>query len=75
MTETWDKVLGGKMQFAKTDEEMLQMTLAHIDAKRAALNLPVYDPKRFGRSGDARTLALEELPEAEMADALYGGSR
>jgi carbon-monoxide dehydrogenase catalytic subunit len=75
MTETWDKVLGGKMQFAKTDEEMLQMTLAHIDAKRAALNLPAYDPKRFGRSGDARMLALEELPEAEMADALYGGVR
>jgi hypothetical protein len=49
--------------------------LAHIDAKRAALNLPVYDPKRFGRSGDARTLAMEELPEAEMAEALYGGAR
>jgi anaerobic carbon-monoxide dehydrogenase catalytic subunit len=75
MTETWDKVLGGKMDFAKTDEEMLQKTLAHIDAKRAALNLPVYDPNRFGRSGDARMLALEELPEAEMAEALYGGAQ
>ena len=75
MTETWDQVLGGKMQFAKTDEEMLQMTLAHIDAKRAALNLPVYDPKRFGRSGDARMEAVMALPEAELADALYGGAR
>ena len=75
MVRRWRNVLGGKMEFAKTDEEMLQKSLAHIDAKRAALNLPVYDPKHFGRSGDARMLALEALPEEEMAEALYGGAK
>jgi carbon-monoxide dehydrogenase catalytic subunit len=75
MSETWDKVLGGKMEFVKSDEEMLQRTLAHIDAKRAALGLPVYDPQRFGRSGDTRMQTVVDLPEAEMAEALYGGAK
>ncbi|HLE27967.1 MAG TPA: anaerobic carbon-monoxide dehydrogenase catalytic subunit [Anaerolineales bacterium] len=72
MTETWEKVLGGKMEFVTSDEEMLQKTLAHIDAKRAALGLPAYDPKRFGRSGDWRVLEVYERQEAS-AEALYGG--
>jgi hypothetical protein len=63
------------MEFVRTDEEMLQKTLAHIDAKRAALGLPVYDPHRFGRSGDARMETLADLPEEEMAEVLYGGVR
>ena len=79
MTETWDNALGGKMEFVRTDEEMLQKTLAHIDAKRAALSLPVYDPLRFGRSGDARMQAMLDRPEEEFdaaysrEEALYGG--
>jgi carbon-monoxide dehydrogenase catalytic subunit len=72
MTETWEKVLGGKMEFVTTDEEMLQKTLAHIDAKRAALGLPAYDPKKFGRSGDWRVTELFE--RAASAEALYGGN-
>ncbi len=75
MTETWNQVLGGKMEFAKTDAEMLQKALAHIDAKRAALNLPVYDAHRFGRSGDTRQQTLSDVPEEELAEALYGGAR
>ncbi len=73
MTETWEKVLGGKMEFVTSDEEMLAKTLAHIDAKRAALGLPAYDPKKFGRSGDWRVLELQERAEAS-AEALYGGN-
>ena len=72
MTETWEKVLGGKMEFVTSDEEMLAKTLAHIDAKRAALGLPAYDPKKFGRSGDWRVLEVYERQEAS-AEALYGG--
>ena len=72
MTETWEKVLGGKMEFVTSDEEMLAKTLAHIDAKRAALSLPPYDPKKFGRSGDWRVLEVYERQEAS-AEALYGG--
>ena len=72
MTETWEKVLGGKMEFVTSDEEMLQKTLAHIDAKRAVLGLPTYDPKRFGRSGDWRVSELLKRPEV-TAEVLYGG--
>jgi carbon-monoxide dehydrogenase catalytic subunit len=73
MTETWEKVLGGKMEFVTSDEEMLQKTLAHIDAKRAALGLPAYDSKKFGRSGDGRVLEMYE--RAQVApEALYGGN-
>ncbi|MBM2851067.1 MAG: Carbon monoxide dehydrogenase, partial [Anaerolineales bacterium] len=48
-------------------------TLAHIDAKRAALGLPAYDPKKFGRSGDWRVTELYERAEV-AAEALYGGN-
>ena len=53
-------------------DEMIRATLAHIDKKRASLGLPVYDPNRFGRSGDARMLELESLPIEERRKALYG---
>lgn len=72
MSETWEKVLGGKMEFVQTDEEILQKTLAHIDAKRAALGLPVYDPNKFGRSGDARVNELFKKVNVN-AELLYGG--
>ncbi|MGA2820719.1 MAG: anaerobic carbon-monoxide dehydrogenase catalytic subunit [Anaerolineales bacterium] len=52
MSETWERVLGGKMEFVTSDEEMFKRAMAHIDAKRVALNLPVYDASRWGRSGD-----------------------
>jgi hypothetical protein len=71
MTKTWEKILGGKMEFVTGDEEMLAKSLAHIDAKRAALGLPLYDPKKFGRSGDWRVTELYE--RAVSAEALYGG--
>jgi hypothetical protein len=65
MTETWEKVLGAKMEFVASDEEMLARTLAHIDAKRASLGLPAYDPEKFGRSGDWRVKEL--FKKAEVA--------
>jgi carbon-monoxide dehydrogenase catalytic subunit len=52
LSETWQQALGGRLEFVTTDEEMLKRALAHIDAKRAALNLPAYEEGRFGRSGD-----------------------
>ena len=54
MSEGWEKLYGGKMEFIADPQEMVARTLEHIDKKRAALGLPVYDPQRFGRSGDAR---------------------
>jgi carbon-monoxide dehydrogenase catalytic subunit len=72
ISEGWEKLYGGKLEFVADPEEMIRRTLDHIDKKRAALGLPVYDPGRFGKSGDTRMLALEELPLQERVAALYG---
>ncbi len=72
LSEGWEKLYGGKMEFIPDPEEMVRKTLEHIDKKRAALGLPEYDPSRFGRSGDARILELEKLPWPERREALYG---
>ncbi len=72
ISEEWEKLYGGKLEFINDPDEMIRRTLEHIDKKRAALNLPPYDPTRFGRSGDARMLELESLPLPERQAALYG---
>jgi carbon-monoxide dehydrogenase catalytic subunit len=72
ISEGWEKLYGGKLEFIADPDEMIRRALEHIDKKRAALGLPVYDPTRFGRSGDARMLELEELPVADRRAALYG---
>ncbi|MBZ0317832.1 MAG: anaerobic carbon-monoxide dehydrogenase catalytic subunit [Anaerolineae bacterium] len=72
LTEGWEKLYGGKMEFDVDPDSMIQKTLEHIDRKRTALGLPAYDLGRFGRSGDARILELEQLPLAERRAALYG---
>lgn len=68
----WERELGGKLLFVPDDEAMLRKSLEHIDQKRAALGLPAYDPKKFGRSGDWRVRELFE--GAVPAEALYGGN-
>jgi carbon-monoxide dehydrogenase catalytic subunit len=73
ISEGWEKLYGGKLEFVQDPDEMIRRSLEHIDKKRAALGLPVYDPARFGRSGDARMLELEKLPLAERRAAMYGG--
>ncbi len=72
ISQGWEKLYGGKLEFIADPEEMIRKTLAHIDQKRAALKLPEYDPARFGFSGDVRMLELEALPLAERQAALYG---
>jgi carbon-monoxide dehydrogenase catalytic subunit len=72
ISEGWEALYGGKMEFIADPQEMIDRTLAHIDKKRAALGLPAYDPQRFGRSGDARMLELETLPLSERRAAIYG---
>lgn len=74
LSEGWQEIYGGKMEFVADPNEMIQRTLDHIDKKRAALGLPAYDPARFGRSGDARVRELEQLPLNERRAALYGVS-
>ncbi len=72
ISKGWEELYGGKLEFIPDPDEMIRLTLAHIDAKREALGLPVYDAERFGRSGDDRMLELEKLPLSERRSALYG---
>ena len=68
----WEKIYGGKLEFIPDPDEMIRATLAHIDKKRADLGIPAYDPTQFGQSGDTRMIELEELPLAEKRKAIYG---
>ena len=72
LSEGWEQLYGGKMEFIADVDEMIRRTLAHIDKKRAALGLPAYDPTRFGSSGDDRMLELEALPLEQRRAAIYG---
>jgi len=72
ISDGWEKMYGGKLEFIADVEEMIRRTLAHIDQKRADLGLPEYDPDRFGRSGDTRMNELESLSLEERRAALYG---
>jgi carbon-monoxide dehydrogenase catalytic subunit len=68
----WEEKYGGKLEFIPDPDKMIEATLAHIDAKREALGLEKYDPAKYGRSGDAKMIELEELPLAEKRKAIYG---
>ena len=59
MTSGWERLVGGSLEFEPDWEKMLARSLELIDAKRAALKLPAYDPSRFGDSGD--TLYFEAM--------------
>jgi carbon-monoxide dehydrogenase catalytic subunit len=72
ISEGWEKLYGGKLEFVPQPAEMVRRTLEHIDKKRAALGLVEYNPAKFGRSGDTRMLQLEGLPLAERRAAMYG---
>jgi carbon-monoxide dehydrogenase catalytic subunit len=72
ISQGWEELYGGKMEFINDADEMIRKTLEHIDLKRANLGLPEYDPSRFGRSGDTRMLELEALPLTTRREAIYG---
>jgi carbon-monoxide dehydrogenase catalytic subunit len=70
MSEGWEKLVGGKLEFVPDPQEILRRSLAHIDAKRAALKLPIYDASKWGKSGDKRMRELLTLKDRQAA--LYG---
>ena len=72
ISEGWEELYGGKLEFVPDPDEMVQRTLDHIDKKREALGLRTYKPENFGRSGDSRMMELEELPLAQRREAMYG---
>ncbi len=75
ISEGWEQIYGGKMEFTDDPQEMIRRTLEHIDKKREALGLPAYSGARFGKSGDARIRELELLPLDERQQALYGSAK
>jgi len=72
INEGWRKQVGAGLEFEEDPGRMLAKALAHIDAKRAALKLPAYDPSRFGHSGDHGIEQMMTLPFEERLAALYG---
>ncbi len=72
ISKGWEEMYGGKLEFIPDADEMIRLTLEHIDKKRSQLGLPEYDPSRFGKSGDDRMLVLDTLPIEERREALYG---
>lgn len=72
ISEGWEKLYGGKLEFIPDPQKMIEATLEHIDKKRAALGLPAWEENKFGRSGDAQMIELEKLPLAQKRDAIYG---
>lgn len=75
INEGWRTLVGAGLEFEEDPERMLAKALAHIDAKRAALKLPAYDPSRFGASGDREIEQMLALPFEERLAALYGNGR
>ncbi|MBI5935577.1 MAG: anaerobic carbon-monoxide dehydrogenase catalytic subunit [Chloroflexi bacterium] len=72
ISEGWEKLYGGKLEFIPEPKKMIEATLAHIDKKRAALGLPAWEENKFGRSGDAMMNELEALPLEVKREAIYG---
>ena len=72
LSKGWEEKVGGKVEFVVEAEDMVTRILEHIDKKREALGLPVYDPEKFGRSGDWRMEELLKLAPEDRAEALYG---
>jgi len=72
ISEGWEELYGGKLEFIPDPDDMIKATLDHIDRKRADLGLVAYDPTQFGKSGDKRMLELEQIPLSERREAIYG---
>jgi carbon-monoxide dehydrogenase catalytic subunit len=53
MTTGWEEMVGGDLEFIPDWDAMYARSLELIDAKRAALKLPQYDPSQYGDSGDS----------------------
>jgi carbon-monoxide dehydrogenase catalytic subunit len=67
ISEGWEKLVGGKLEFIPDPEEAVRRALEHIDKKRAALGLVEYDPTRLWqerRLADAQF--LEKVEEGTL---------
>ena len=70
ISQGWESQTGGKLEFETDTDKMIAKTLAHIDAKRAALKLPEYDPSRFAKTESylpADYLSFEEFRQGKYS--------
>jgi carbon-monoxide dehydrogenase catalytic subunit len=74
ISEGWEELYGGKLEFIPDPDEMIRKTLEHIDKKRAALGLPEWNPNKFGKSGDTKMNEFESLPLEQRREAIYGSA-
>jgi anaerobic carbon-monoxide dehydrogenase catalytic subunit len=72
LSEEWEEIYGGKLEFVPDSAEVVRRSLAHIDKKRAALKLQPYDPNRHGASGDQPIEMYLDRPVEEQMAELYG---
>lgn len=72
MSEGWEEMMGGKVEFVHEPMEIVRRSLEHIDKKRAALKLPVYDATKYGKSGDYPIQDYLDLPVEEQQAMIYG---
>jgi len=72
MSEGWEKMLGGKMEFIIDKEAILAATLAHIDKKRDDLKLRKYEKGKFGVEKVLLDMAARRKLEAGGANAHKG---
>jgi len=73
ITEGWKEKVGAAYYFEPDPEKAVREALDHIDAKRKALKLEEYDPKRYAKS--ETYLPGDYLPFEEFAKGSYTRSR
>jgi len=72
ITEGWREKVGAAYYFESDPEKAVKEALAHIDAKRKALKLEEYDPKRFAKS--ATYSPGDYLPDEAFKQGSYSRS-
>jgi carbon-monoxide dehydrogenase catalytic subunit len=72
MSQDWEEIYGGKLEFVPDPAETVRRSLAHIDKKRAALKLQPYEATRHGASGDVPIAEYLEKPIETQMSELYG---
>jgi len=73
VNEGWTKKVGAGLEFEPDWRKIVEKVLAHIEAKRRALKLEEYEPKRYAKS--KTYLPGDYLPFEELAKGSYTRSR
>jgi carbon-monoxide dehydrogenase catalytic subunit len=69
ISQGWEEMVGGKLEFEADWNKIVEKALAHIDAKRKALKLEEYSPTRYAKS--STYLPGDYLPEEIYREGRY----